>query len=102
MGRPPIQDSYADRFGTLHSVTVKRVGSGRFQALARLCYLTDSGDWKWVNRRAEGDTPEHARQVIEERVTHVLGCRSQEETNRLTAGLHRGHKHVKDASVLHR
>ena len=101
MGRPLIQDHYGDRFGTLHSITVRPLESGRFAALARLCILTDDGDWKWVNRRSSGDSAEAARSAIMDRVINVLGCRSQEETNRLTGGLHRGHRKVADPSALH-
>lgn len=93
MGRPPINENYADRFGTLHSLTVRPRKEG-FQALARLCYLNADGDWVWVNRRVESATAEEAERALMARVTDVLGCRPQEETNRLTKGLHRGHQHV--------
>lgn len=93
MGRPPINVNYAARFGTFHSMTVKPVNGG-FQALARLCYLTDEGDWKWVNRRLLASTADEARNGLHARVTEVLGCRSMEETNRLTRDLHRGHRHI--------
>lgn len=94
MGRPQIQDSFAERFGTLHSVTVSELPSGQFQALARLCYLTEQGEWKWVNRRCAGKSAETAREAVIARVTKQLGCVSQEETNRRTNGLHRGHRRV--------
>lgn len=99
MGRPRIDDSLANRYGTLHSITVHPTAKGTFRARARVCYLSAEGDWKWVARCLDGATPEAARADLIERVTGVVGCRSQEETNRITGGLHRGHKHV-DAGAL--
>ncbi len=93
MGRPQINESFADRYGTLHSMTVKPDKYG-WQALARLCYLGPNGDWVWVNRRLNGETAEEALEGLLARVTDVLGCRSKDETNALTNGLHAGHKHV--------
>lgn len=96
-GRPPINESFADRFGTFHSLVVKPNRYGDWQALARLCYLTDEGDWKWVNRRSDGKTPEEAEQRIRERVFGPIGCVEQIVTNERTHGLHRGHRHVEPA-----
>jgi hypothetical protein len=94
MGRPRIDESLTDRYGTLHSVTVHPTDVGTYRARARLCYLTPEGEWKWVARCLDGATPDEARTTLIERVTGVIGCRSQNETNQLTNGLHRGHKHV--------
>lgn len=93
MGRPPINDSYADRFGTFHSITVKPYRD-EWIALARLCYLDPRGEWRWVNRRLQAKTEQEAHDALMERVTQTLGCRTQAETNALTDGAHRGHRHV--------
>ncbi len=101
MGRPRIDDSLADQYGTLHSVTVHPTGKSTYRARARVCYLSHEGEWKWVARCLDGATPEAARADLIKRVTDVIGCRTQEEMNRITGGLHRGHKHV-PAGVLPR
>lgn len=99
MGRPRIDESLADRYGTLHSITVHPTDKGTFRARARLCYLTPDGSWKWVARCIDGESPEEARANLIERVMGVIGCRTQDEINRVTGGLHRGHKHVGEGAL---
>ena len=96
-GRPPINENFADRYGTFHSLVVKPNRYGEWQALARVCYLTPDGDWKWVNRRSDGATPEEAERRVRERVFDVIGCVDRAVTNERTEGLHRGHQHVSQA-----
>ncbi|CAI9386520.1 hypothetical protein [Microbacterium sp. T2.11-28] len=94
MGRPRIDESLADRYGTLHSITVHPTDKDTYRARARVCYLSPEGEWKWVARCLDGPTPEAARADLIERVTGVIGCRTQDEMNHITGGLHRGHQHV--------
>lgn len=96
MPRPPINDSLKGRYGTFHSMTVKRDDKGRYQALVRLCFLTEEGNWKWVNRRSDGQSFAEAATRVWTRVTADLQCATQAETNRRTNGWHRGHRHVSD------
>lgn len=93
-GRPRIDESYADVFGTYHSMNVHELEDGQYLARARLCRLTPSGTWKWVNRVVKAASPKEAEAELMRRVFDVIGCRTQAETNELTEGYHRGHQPV--------
>lgn len=66
-----------------------------YEALARICYLTEDGEWKWANRRVLAATPEEAEAELCDRLFNIIGCRTQDETNEQTNGRHVGHRPMK-------